>query len=226
MKSIALALLLALGPAAAEAAPVAFTSQTYTTFGLADSGGAMDGPFNQDSSSSALPFGVSAGVAGAEGSASATALADTLFLSADTDATAATGPASATAVATFTGHFTASGGFLSLRLDFASLGSAGADLFVTLDVGGSTLFDRHYVSTGLVDETLAVPAPLMGAAGLLDITLASLSDAASPGDALANSASVRFSLNTVPEPGPWADLLLGSGLLILARRPKAPRGPR
>jgi hypothetical protein len=146
-------------------------------------------------------------------------VADGLFLSADTEAKGITLGADASAVTTFTGNFSAIPGTLSLLLDFASIGG-GAQLFVTLDVGGVTLFDDSFIVTQLVNASMLLSPALAGASGILDITLSSLADVA-VAENEANTASVAFALNTVsavPEPTVMVDLLLGLGLIAILRR--------
>lgn len=214
MKSIAFTLLLILQVAVGEAAPIAFTSQNYTTFAQAGVGGSLDGPFNDSSPPSNLPITSSASLTTADGSAEATATADNFFLSAATAATGINDTATAIAVATFTGDFTASGGPLSLMANFTNLG-IGTQLFVTLDIGGFTLFNDAFTVSELINQSIFVPSNLAGATGILDLTLTSIADVL-PTDTSSNSANVRFSLNSaVPEPSVFADLLIGLALLAI-----------
>lgn len=216
MKSIALTLLLALYAVAGQTAPIAFTSQNYTTFAQAEVGGSLDGPFNDSSPSSNLPITSSASLATADGSATANATADNFFLSAATAATGINDTATAIAVATFTGDFTASGGNLFLLANFANLG-IGTQLFITLDIGGFTLFNDAFTVSELINQSIFVPSNLAGATGILDLTLTSIADV-SPLDTSSNSANVQFSLSSaVPEPPVSADLLIGLALLAIMR---------
>lgn len=215
MKSIALILLLALQVAVAQAATIAFTSRDYTTFAQAGVGGSLEGPFNDSSPTSGLPLSSSASLSTAGGSATANATADNFFLSAATVATGTNDTAIANAVSTFTGDFTASGGPLSLMVNFTSLGS-GTQLFVTLDIGGSTLFNDAFTVTELINQSIFVPSSLAGATGILDLTLTSIADVL-PTDTSSNSANLRFALISVPEPSVSANLLLGLGLLAIVR---------
>lgn len=216
MKSIVLTLLLALYAVIGQTAPIAFTSQNYTTFAQAEVGGSLDGSFNDSSPSSNLPITSSATLIASGGSATATASADNFFLSAATDSASLGDTATAIAVATFTGDFTASGGNLFLLANFANLG-IGTQLFITLDIGGFTLFNGAFNVTELINQSVFVPSTLAGATGILDLTLTSIADV-SPLDTSSNSANVQFSLSSaVPEPPVSADLLIGLALLAIVR---------
>lgn len=202
----------------AQAGPIVFTDVEYTTYALADVDGVSDGPYNKDSASFSLPLGVSASANNGSDTSAASAGADVLALSANASANSALAPASASAVSTFTGHFVASDDWLSLLLDFSSLGSGFSQLDVALDIGGNLLYSQSFTGSNLFSNRFAVPVGLAGSAGLLDITLTSLADASNAGDNFANQSAVRFSLNQVPEPSVWADLMLGLGLLAFHRR--------
>lgn len=220
MKLLPLTLLLAFQATAVQAAPIVFTSTNYTTSALAGVDIKLNGPNNDSAPSSSLPLNSVANVNTSDGSASAASAANGLSLSVATAATGSNLVADASAVTTFTGNFSAIPGTLSLLLNFASIGG-GAQLFVTLDVGGVTLFDDSFIVTQLVNASMLLSPALAGASGILDITLSSLADVA-VAENEANTASVAFALNVgnaVPEPTIMVDLLLGLGLMaILCRR--------
>jgi hypothetical protein len=218
MKPILSILLLLFAANIAQAGPIVFTDVEYTAYALADVDGVSDGPYNKDSTSFSLPFSVSASTNNVSDAAAASAGADVLALSANSSASSALAPASASAVSTFTGHFVAPDGLLSLSLDFSSLASGFSQLDVALDLGGTLLYSQSFTASDLFNGSFAVPVGLAGTEGLLDITLTSLADASNLGDSFANQSAVRFSLNQVPEPAVWADLMLGLLLLAFHRR--------
>lgn len=206
----------------AAAAPITFTSTSYDTHASAFAGPASDGPDDQSGDPVLLS---SAFVATATDSAAADAIADHLFLAASTEAISTLEASGAEAIAGFSGSFFTPGGAFSLWLDFEDFsdalgdGSAGAELFVTLVVDGLTLFDESYTVSQLMGADFATAA---GLAGLLDITLVSLSDAFGDGSGF-NLASADFSLNTVslntvPVPASLALLLAGLGGLTVVQR--------
>lgn len=220
-------LILALGVTAAQAAPIVFTSTDYSTSALAGAGALLDGP--NTGNAPPLPLNTPASVSTTDGdSATATAIADTFFLGASTQATSVLVPADASAVSTFSGAFVTPGGQFSLGVDFLTattltgLADAGAELFVTLVVGLDTLFNDSYTASQLIAADFTTAA---GLSGLLDLTLVSFANAGDAaggtgaGDA-SNQASARLTFNAVPEPASLALVLGGLGLLGLGR----PRG--
>lgn len=222
--ALLLSLILAGSVGSTQAAPILFTSTSYTTFAQADAGNASTGPFSDSGDAALLPLASSASAQGDDGdTASAVALADTLFLTTTSEANAVSGTAAATAVATFSGTFNALPGWLNLSLGFDTLidalgsGFARNQLAISLEVGGITLFDDLLFDTALIDQSFLLAS---GGTGLFDLTLISTADAAAPGDAAFSLASVNASLDAVavPEPGSIALLLAGILGLSLTRR--------
>lgn len=214
----------------AHAAPIVFTSTSYTTFAQADAGNASDGPFSDAGDASLLPLSSAASALGDDGdAASAVTFADTLFLTATSEANAVASTASSAATATFTGSFDALPGWLNLSLAFDALvdtlggGLAGNQLAVTLEVGGITLFSELLTNSTLIDQSFLLAS---GGAGLFDLTLIGTANAATLGDYAFSLASVNAGLDAraVPEPGSVALLLAGMTGLGLMRRRSGTRG--
>ena len=218
---------------AAQAAPIAFTQATLSTFAAADAGDARDGP--AEALGDAGPLTSSAQAVHADGdAASAVAFAEQLFLATTAEASGRTGVASASAVSTFSGLFDARPGQLALAFDFDRFldtltnGSASGTLAVTLTVDARTLFDAVLTESGGYSETFALHS---GGAGRLDLTLIGTTFA-DPGSYAFGLASVDATLDAtpfaVPEP-PGAGLLLaaGAGFVFVRRRarPRALRQP-
>lgn len=219
--------LMFVGSSSALAMPIVFTHGAYTTFAQADAGGASDGP-DSSASDGAVPISSAAAAASPDGdNASAVAFADTLFLTATSEANALLGTAAATAVGSFSGAFDARPGRLSLSLDFDALvdalagGTATNTLAVTLEVGGITLFDALITDSTVFDQEFLLAS---GGAGLLDLTLVGTAHA-DPGAYAFSLASVNATLDAVPVPEPAGMALLMAGLasLGLARQRKPTR---
>ncbi len=220
MHKIAVALVLGLAAASVHALPIVFTSSTYTTTALADVDGTLDAHAD-DTGLAALPLISSASVdAGGGNLAAAHAVADALLLAASSEAASTGASASAAATTTFLGVFTTGGTGLSLEVLFEDLldalggASAGAELFVLLQVDGVDLFQDSFSATELIQATFMT---LPGLAGVLDLTLVSTAAADRAGSGF-NLASASFALNSVPEPASLALVLGGLGLLGVGRR--------
>jgi hypothetical protein len=213
MKKIIAALSLLACCTGALADPVVFTSATYTTTAFASAGAVFDGPFTDDFPTTALPLLTSASAASAPDSATATGIADDLFLSATAEASSAVDSASAGAIATFTGVF-ATGGTFSLSVDFDSqalgLGTAGNQLAFSLTANGTTIFDEIFSDVGTIARDFTLPA---GSFATIDLTLTSNADA------LLNDAFALSSANiTLDVPEPATGFLFVAGALGLALR--------
>lgn len=209
MNKIVAVLLLGLGIASAQAAPITFTSSGYTTFAFADVDGVSDGPITANAPPDPLPIASSASVTEILGSATADASADSLSLAASTSASSTGGVASGSAVSTFLGEFTTPGGPMSLFVDFDS-DTAGSTLDIlwfvngiSLPVTGSGLFSSGDFAAGLT--------------GTLEIVLISTSSADVTGATASNASTAAFRLNSVPEPATLALVLGGLGLLGAGR---------
>lgn len=226
-----IALILTAGTSLTQAAPIVFTSTSYTTFAQVDAGDARSGPFFDASNTSMLPLSSAAVAVGDNGdSGSAVAFADTLFLATTSEASALSTAAASTASATFTGTFDALPGLLNLTLDFDTFidqlagGFADKLLAVTLEVGGVTLFDNVLFDTASINQSFLLAS---SGAGLFDLTLISTADAAAAGDYAFSLASVNASLDAVAVPEPASAALLLAGLLGIgfARQRMAGRHP-
>ncbi len=218
----ALALLLGLGTAHAQALPLSFASVTYGATVFADVDGVADGPYDANSPPALLPLVLSASATTPDGVANANAVADDFLLAASSEAVNTTAASSsASAVARFFGTFTTAGTGLAVNvafedfIDTLGLADVGSTLFVLLQVDGATLLDTSYTTSELIGaEFMTLP----GLSGVLDISLVSASAAAADSSGF-NLASAGFSLDSVgvPEPATLGLILGGMGLLGLRR---------
>lgn len=211
MKRILFALALALWAAMASAAPLTFSSVTYSTDAFASAGAELDS-HSDATPSGLLPLLTSATATSGPDSASSAGAADTGFLGAYAEASSAVENASGLASAEFLGLFTGTGApiGLKLRYDAATAGTAESHLLVTFNA--LSVFDDVISGPGLFETMLDLAA---GLDGVLDILLTSSADAT--GASAFNIASVTFAA-TVPEPSTLALLLAAVAILVVSRR--------
>lgn len=211
MKRILLALSLALWAAMASAAPLKFSSVTYSTDAFASAGAALDS-HSDASPSSLLPLLTSATANSGPDSASSAGTADTGFLGAYAEASGEDDSASSLAAAEFLGLFTGTGAPIGIKLsyDAVSNGMAESRLLVTFNT--LSLFDDVISGPGLFETMLDLAT---GIDGVLDILLTSSADAT--GASAFNIASVTFAAS-VPEPSTLALLLAAVAILVVSRR--------
>jgi hypothetical protein len=190
----------------AHAVPVSFLAADYDTLAFAETGAAVDGPYADGPA--APPLITSADAMDGDNRAAATAIADTLFLAASTEANAIDAPAAADAIASFTGTFMGFGSYaLDVIFDNIVLGDPGAAsavLVVTLSADALILLDTVLTLSEVLEFDFVLPD---GVLGLLDLTL--ISTSASDLGSGFNLASVAFDLQRVPEPATSALLLTG-----------------
>lgn len=213
MKRTLFALSLALSTALAAAAPLTFSSATYSTGALAVAGAALDS--NSDASpSSPLPLLTSATATSGADSASSAGAADTGFLGASAEANSDLDNASSLASAEFLGLFKGTGAPIGLKLsyDAATTGSGTAESRLLVTFNALNLFNDAISGPGFFETMLDLAA---GIDGVLDILLTSSADATSAN--AFNVASVAFAAS-VPEPSTLVLLLAGAAILGAARR--------
>lgn len=213
MKRTLFALSLALWAALAAAAPLTFSSATYSTGALAIAGAALNSNFDV-SPSSTLPLLTSATATSDADSASSAGAADTGFLGASAEANSDVDNASSLASAEFLGLFTGTGAPIGLKLsyDAATTGSGTAESRLLVTFNALSLFDDVITGPGFFETTIDLAA---GIDGVLDILLTSSADAT--GASAFNIASVAFTAS-VPEPSTLVLLLAGAAMLGTARR--------
>lgn len=202
-----------------QAMPVSFNDVSYTTTAFSSAGAIFDGPYTDTSPSASLPLLTSSTAISANQQASATAIADHLFLSTSVDATSTTDPTSTAAISTFTGTFFAPAGLLRFVFNFDAqrngLGTTENQLAFSLVANGLTLYNELFNSSTTLIRDFILP---LGSFATLDLTLSSTADAFQ--NNAFGLASTDFSLNTVnvAEPGAWFLVLAGVLLLGLTRR--------
>lgn len=210
MKSIVLACTLALCAWTARAAPVVFDDTQYFTTTFA-SVGATTVAHDDSGMQSGLPLFTASDVTGDDGgAASASAIADTGFLSALTSAVGGPDGSSALASAEFLGSFVADGRPILIGLDTAFDGIGNAIRVIVIGDGG-TLFDRTWTSGGLHQSYLDIAA---GTIGSIDILVTSSTDALT-GELASAAASTGFAVTAVPEPSTLTFMAL-AGLCAFA----------
>lgn len=213
MKRLALVMILA--ASAAQATPIAFTLEQYTTSAYASVPGGFDGPYTDVAPQPVASQITSASAIDGAGSAFAASIVDTQFLAAATDVTHSSPDAFGSGIATFEGIFDSLGGLLRLKLDFNSQwsGSAANNLNVVFVANGVKLLEDNFSVSGEYVLDFLLPQATIG---ILDLSLSSTADSTTGSSFGLSSAS--FTLNSVPEPGTLALTLLGLGGFVLNRK--------
>lgn len=220
----ALAGCLLLGSANVFAVPIIFNTSEYSAFADVEVGDNSSGLISKTNPPDPLPLLASASLANGSNSATATGNASAGQLSTSTSVNSLNSFTGATSGAGFESQFTGTGGSVSFLINFLNssnvdMGFAGADLFVTLVSGTTTLFDQVFNSSQSIAQSFVLPS---GSSNIFNIQLISSADAFGDGETSAfgmNTASAAFSLDAAPaaaisEPG-MAWLVLG-GLSLLA----------
>lgn len=217
---------LLLATCVAQAMPVDLSGATYTVKTFAELGFEFDGVNSDSSPPTSLSIASASNVTGRDAAdgefATADAIADDGFLAIDTEVTGLTQPAVAVAKATF-GTVLSGAGTYTLRLDFETAndlagGYTQAVLGFSLSVGGTTLFNEVFSSSGQIERMFELGA---GEEGLLDISLGGaavglVSDPSATVGAYAfNLSSVGIEIDVAPVPAPSAWTLMLTGLLPL-----------
>lgn len=210
------------------AVPLVFNTSEYSAFANVDVGDDNSGLISKTSPPDALPLLASANLTNGSNSATATGNATTGQLNVSTSVSSLDLSTGATSGAGFESTFTGTGGNVNFLLNFMNssnfdTGFAGADLFVTLVSGTTTLFDEVLNSSQSIAQSFTLAA---GSSNIFNIQLVSSADAIGDGETSAfgsNLASASFSLDTapavaIPEPGITWLVLGGLGLLGWSRR--------
>lgn len=225
----ALAGCLLLGNTNVFAAPIVFNTSEYSAFANVDMGDDSSGLISKTNPPDPLPLLASANLTNGSNSATATGNATTGQLNVSTSVSSLDLSTGATSGAGFESTFTGTGGNVNFLLDFLSssnldTGFAGADLFITLVSGTTTLLDEVFNSSQSIAQSFTLAA---GSSNIFNIQLISSADAFGDGETSAfgsNVASASFSLDAqpqavvIPEPGIAWLVLGGLGLLTWSRR--------
>lgn len=216
------------GATNAFAIPIVFNTSEYTAFADVEVGNNSSGLVSKTNPPDPLPLLASASLANASNSATASGNANTGQLNVSTSVSSLNLFTGATSGAGFESQFTGTGGRVSFLIDFLNssnvdTGFAGADLFVTLVSGTTTLFDQVFNSSQSIMQSFVLAS---GSSNIFNIQLISSADALGDGETSAfgsNIASARFSLDAAPavaisEPGITWLVLGGLGLLAWSRR--------
>ena len=210
------------------AVPIVFNSTEYSAFADVELGSASSGLVSKTNPPNPLPLLAVTTLANGSNTSTATGQANTGLLNASTNVTSLDAFTAATSGAGFEAKFTGTGDRVDFLLNFINsssfnTGTAGADLFVTLVSGTTTLLDQAFkTSQSNFARSFILAA---GSSNIFNIQLISSADAFGDGKTSAfgsNNARASFSLNAVPqklpEPGIAWLVLGGLGLLAWSRR--------
>ena len=210
------------------AVPIVVNKSEYSAFADVEVGDASSGLVAKTNPPDPLPILATASLANGNNSATASGNASTGQLNASTSVSSLNLFTGATSGAGYESQFTGTGGTVKFVIDFLNsnsfnTGTAGADLFVTLVSGTTTLFDQVFNSNQSIMQSFVLAS---GSSNIFNIQLISSADALGDGETSAfgsNTASARFSLDTaptvaIPEPGIAWLVMGGLGLLAWSRR--------
>lgn len=211
------------------AVPIVFNTSEYSAFADVEVGENSSGLVSKTNPPDPLPLLAFASLANGSNSATASGNANTGQLNVSTSVSSLDLFTGATSGAGFESTFTGTGDNVNFLLNFLNssdfdTGFAGADLFVTLVSGTTTLFDHVFNSSQSIAQSFTLAA---GSSNIFNIQLISSADAFGDGEAASfglNTASASFSLDAVPpavvipEPGIAWLMLGGLGLLGWSRR--------